>query len=141
MKYDDASWHYGGKYPEALSRQNAYTHAGMFLAWALVNDLGGELHRRDQAEALASLRARRISPGQYFSQYCDGKLTDEDLNGRGNAFARTYYENHYLQDYVSTLASALDSPYHVEDTWENFEKISRVITRRFDTWAADRHKH
>jgi len=30
-KYDDASWHYGGEYPENISEENASTHIGMFL--------------------------------------------------------------------------------------------------------------
>jgi hypothetical protein len=137
MKYDDASWHYGGSYPGNLSAQNAFTHIGMFLAWALLNDLGGEIHFDELKDELELLQARRITPGRYFRQNCDGKLTDEDLNDRGNRFAEMYYEKSYLQDYVSTLASELESPYHVDDTWENFEEISQVISRRFDAWVSN----
>src|SRR6266404_3538306 len=36
MKYDDASWHYGGDFPEDLPREAGATHTGMFVAWALL---------------------------------------------------------------------------------------------------------
>ena len=137
MKYDDASWHYGGNYPGDLPEQNAFTHIGMFLAWALLNGLGGELHSHESKDELESLQACRIMPGVYFRRNCDGKLTDEDLSDKGNRFAEMYYEKSYFRDYVSTLATELESPYHVEDTWENFEKISQVVSRRFDVWASN----
>lgn len=137
MKYDDASWHYGSNYPGDLPEQNAFTHIGMFLAWALLNGLGGELHLHELKDELESLQACRITPGVYFRQNCDGKLTDEDLSDKGNRFAEMYYEKSYLRDYTSTLASGLESPYHVEDTWENFEKISQVVSRRFDVWTSN----
>ncbi len=40
MKYDDASWHFGGDYPSDLPQENACTHTGVFLAWALKTKLG-----------------------------------------------------------------------------------------------------
>ena len=33
MKYDDASWHYGGNFPKGLSRKNGATHIAFFLVW------------------------------------------------------------------------------------------------------------
>jgi hypothetical protein len=33
MKYDDASWHYGGDFPADLPREAGSTHIAMFLAW------------------------------------------------------------------------------------------------------------
>jgi len=41
MKYDDASWHYGGDFPDDLPDEAGATHTGMFLAWALLSGLGG----------------------------------------------------------------------------------------------------
>lgn len=37
----------------------------------------------------------------------------------------------YLEDYEKTLAQDLPSLYYVEDTWENFDKISIVIEKHF----------
>ncbi len=79
MKYDDAQWHYGGKYPSALPRENVETHIGMFLARAITRGLDGELLRNDFATALAAVRARRMSGRDFLIQVCDEKLTDDDI--------------------------------------------------------------
>jgi hypothetical protein len=36
MKYDDASWHFGGEFPKDLPEEAAATHTGMFVAWAFL---------------------------------------------------------------------------------------------------------
>ena len=141
MKYDDASWHYGGEFPEDLPEEAGGTHTGMFLAWALLSGLGGELHVDECPEDLEQLTLRTVTPGAFFMSACDGKLTDEDLNDEGNAFASEYYvfeTGKYLLDYGTTLGGDLPSLYHVEDTWENFEQIKRVIDERFRAWKAGR---
>jgi hypothetical protein len=45
-----------------------------------------------------------------------------------------YQSGMYRKDYQRTLASALPSFYHVEDSWDNFEKMSEVITSRYEEW-------
>jgi hypothetical protein len=141
MKYDDASWHYGGDFPSDLPPEAGATHIAMFLAWALLNGLAGELHQEELPEELDLLRSRQIAPGTYFLQYCDGKLTDEDLNKAGNAFAEAYYnvENSpYPIDYSSAVnGDELPSLYHVPDNWETYEAISPVLNTRFAAWQAN----
>ncbi|WP_265102660.1 hypothetical protein [Acinetobacter sp. 'aerobic (ED)'] len=39
MKYDDASWHYGGDFPADLPQEAGATHIGMFLTWMLLQTL------------------------------------------------------------------------------------------------------
>jgi len=77
MKYDDASWHSGGEFPKHLPPEAGATHSGMFLAWALLSGLAGELHLEDSPEGIKALRERTITPGAFFLRFCDGKLTDE----------------------------------------------------------------
>ncbi|MGN6118448.1 MAG: DUF7832 domain-containing protein, partial [Rhodanobacter sp.] len=43
MKYDDASWHYGGDFPKDLPDEAGATHTGMFVAWALLSGLAGQI--------------------------------------------------------------------------------------------------
>ncbi len=136
MKYDDASWHSEGEYPEGLPPENGATHIGMFLAWAIDRDLVGELLRGDCIDELVSLQARRTTPGEFLLRCCDGKLTDEDLDELGNEFAKAYYEKDYLVDYEGVLGGDLETLYHVADTWENFDQIKPVINARFDVWKA-----
>lgn len=137
MKYDDASWHYNGEFPEGLAEEAGATHIGMFVAWALLNGLGGTLHTEEFPEELEALRDRETTPGRFLIDVCDEKFTDEDLSDEGNAFAEVYYNSKnafYLTDYESTFSAAHTTLHHVEDSWVNFDKISKAIDRRFEEW-------
>jgi len=137
MKYDDASWHYGGDFPKDLPDEAGATHTGMFVAWSMLTDLAGELHTNDFPEDLESLRSRAVTPGAFFLSVCDGKFTDEDLNDEGNAFAQEYFNfetGSYLKDYQRLLLGALPSLYHVQDTWANFDTLRPVLDKRLRAW-------
>jgi hypothetical protein len=141
MKYDDASWHYGGDFPPDLPAEAGATHSGMFLAWALLNGLGGKFFEEEAPEAISELKDRRSTPGAVFLSYSDGKLTDSDLGELGNAFARHYFDlqkGAYLGDYERTLAGGLASTYHVPDTWESYDRLCPVIDRRYAEWRSMR---
>ena len=138
MKYEDVSWHYpADEYPKDLPEEAAATHTGMFLAWALLGGLGGEIHTKELPAGIDSLRARRVTPGRFFFEQNDGKFTDEDLNEEGNRFAEVYFEAEkglYLKDYDAVLCAGLETAYHVRDTWENFDKLKPRLDRRLDEW-------
>ena len=138
MSVDRVDWHAHGDFPLDLPLENGGTHIGMFLAWALLNGLGGELHRDDASGALASLKARKITGRQFLVAECDAKLTDASLDEEGGAFADAYYHAPYLQDYADVLAGDLPTLYHVGDTWENYDRLAPVITRAFETWRKER---
>jgi hypothetical protein len=137
MKYDDASWHYGGDFPKGLPPEAGATHMGMFVAWAHLSGLAGEVHEDDVPADLGELRKEGLTPGAYFIRACDEKFTDDDLNDEGNAFAAAYYEgenNQYLQDYQQIVVKRLPSAYHVPDTWDTFETLSPVLSSRLAEW-------
>ena len=138
MKYDDASWHYGGEFPEDLPDEAGATHTGMFLAWAHLAGLSDETFVTDYPEVIDRLRSREITPGKFFLTMCDGKFTDDDLNEQGDAFTKVYFDfsnGQYLTDYEDAVAaSELPSLYHVADTWENFDRLKPVLDRRFADW-------
>jgi hypothetical protein len=137
MKYDDASWHYGGSFPPDLEPKAGATHIGMFTAWCVLNGFGGELHIENFTDDLDRLRSREVTPGEWFMGACDGKFTDEDLNDEGNAFTAFYYSPEpapYLTDYEDTLGHGLASLYHVPDTWHSFDRLSPLISRRYEEW-------
>jgi len=141
MKYDDTTWHSGGQFPGDLPHSAAATHTGMFLAWALLSGLSGEIHAEEFPEGLAQLKSRSITPGAFFLAACDGKFTDEDLNEVGNGFAQAYFDfetGNYLADYEATLGNGLPDLYHVMDTWDNFERMKSVLDKRFEGWIARR---
>lgn len=139
MKYDDASWHYGGDFPSDLPNEAGATHIGMFVAWALLNGLPGEVHTDEFPEDLKRLKSREITPGQFLITACDEKFTDEDLNDEGNAFTQAYFDlqtGKYLTDYESILGANVPSLYYVPDTWESFDKLSPIIKERFLQWKS-----
>jgi len=137
MKYDDASWHYGGKFPKDLPTEAGATHTGMFVAWAILSGLAGEIHTDDFPETIPRLKSRSITPGKFFLELCDGKFTDEDLNDEGNAFAHAYFDfdtGKYLADYEATLGGELPELYYVRDSWENFDLLKPVLDQRLKEW-------
>lgn len=141
MIYDNASWHYGGKFPSDLPMEAGATHAGMFLAWALLIGLGGEIHDASASDQISELRSRSITPGRFFFDECDGKFTDEDLNDEGNAFALSYFHletGDYIKDYEQTVGAGLPELYYVEDRWENFDRLKPLLDRRLAEWRGRR---
>jgi hypothetical protein len=141
MKYDDASWHSGGKFPQDLPAEAGATHTGMFVAWAFLSGLAGQLHIEDFPDDLPKLRSRAVTPGRYFLATCDGKFTDEDLNDEGNAFAQTYFDlqkGQFVADYERTVGANLPSIYHVPDTWETFDRLRPIFDQRLSAWRARR---
>lgn len=135
-KYDDASWHFNGDFPEDLPLEAGGTHIGMFLAWAIDKSLVRPLHSNAE-----SVKRREDTGRDYLMLACDGQLTESDLSELGNAFAQEYYkdshanrEGQYFEDYNSVLVQGLPSFYHVEDTWESFDRLKPVLDARFEEW-------
>lgn len=100
----------------------------MFLSWAIGSGLVGEHHLVDSREGLDFLAKRQIGPAQFLLDY--GKLTDEDLNQEGNAFAASYYDSTYLADCEGVFGNEVETLYHVAPTWENFARLKPVLDRR-----------
>jgi hypothetical protein len=101
------------------------------VTWALFSALGGEVHTDDLPELFEKLKSREITPGAFFMSACDGKFTDEDLNDERNAFAEDFYameKGTYAHHCQETLADDLASLYHVSDTWDNFNRLTRFTT-------------
>jgi len=139
MKYDDASWHYGGDFPKDLASEKGATHMAMFVSWCLLNNLAGSIHTEEFPEALGALKTRELSPTNWFIQNCDEKFTDEDLDVIGNKFAAYYYESEdgfFYEDYESAAGEGAKTLYHIEDSWITFDKLAPVLSKRFDEWSA-----
>ena len=142
MAYDRADWHYGGNFPEDLPPEAGGTHIGMFLAWAITRGLEGDFHKVESSSALEALRRREITGRDFLNTECDEKFWEEDLSDEGNAFAKAYYEaegaDSYLADYGQLLGAGLPSLYHVEDSWENFDRLAARIDQRYQAWKRGR---
>lgn len=144
MKYDDASWHYGAEnFSPDLPPEAGATHIAMFVAWAALNGLAGELHLDDFQAELERLRNREWTPTQWFLCVCDEKFTNEDLNEEGNLFARAYYGDEnglptsaasFIDDYCGAFSS--EDIYAVPDGWMTYAEIASVIDRRYEAWRS-----
>ena len=93
VKYDDASWHYGGTYSSDLPPEAAATHIGMFLAWCLLQGMGSDELRDDYGPELKKLATRKLTPGGVR----DAALASGAYGGMGETFGQ-------LDEVLVTLA-------------------------------------
>jgi hypothetical protein len=135
MSYDNASWHYGGDFPKDLPDEAGGTHIGMFVAWALLAGLGGEMYT-EFPEDIRELESRSVTPGEFIFEACDGKFIEENLNDDGNAFAEAYYSSNLFFDDYAGLFTTSPSIYHVADTWDNFDRLKPLLDERLARWRA-----
>ena len=139
MSYDRADFDYSTEV-DPLPKGHAATHIGMFLAWAVLNELQSDFLREHYEAQLAKLRCREITGRQFFEAACSERFSERDLNEEGNAFAQHYYVDEtgkrgaYFADYKKVLAARLPSFWHVADSWTNYDKIATVISRRYEEW-------
>jgi hypothetical protein len=146
LKYDDASWHYGGVFPKHLPKKAGATHIGIFLAWMLLNGFASDELIEDAEEEIAALRDRSMTGATFLIKVLDEKLIDDAFNDEGNAFVIAYYqgEDHescYVDDYFEIFEVDEASLYGVTDSWENYDKISGRMSQRFSDWDADGRPH
>lgn len=137
MKFDDASWHYGGKFPKGLPKENGGTHIGMFLTWIIEHDLISRAHLESSREEVELVRTKKMTGREFLFAVCDEKFTDEDLAPLGRKFTRAYFDDgKYIDHYLKTFGVKDDgSVYTVKDTWENYALLRPHLERAFARWA------
>lgn len=139
--YDDIRFHTAEDYPADLPEGRAATHMGMYFAWAVERNLYATTLEHDFGEALAQLRAGKLSGGQFLLQYRDGQLKRDDFNLLGQRFSDYYYADDdegygaFMDDYVSVFQTpALPSFYHVDDSRANRDRIGARFSQRLALW-------
>lgn len=152
-KYDDASWHYDGDYPNGLPNENASTHIGMFLAWCINNSLISDELQEDSEEEVNDVKSRKMTGGEFLRTICDEKFIHDDLSELGQDFANDYYDgekskfakkfNDYGNDFCNVFNEyakknnfEYESLYHVEDTWKNYDLMAKRLDERFAEWKS-----
>lgn len=132
MKYDDASWHYGGNFPASQPHEHGGTHIALYLRWCFAKGWAGELHIEDVPEDVADVIRGKLSATEFLFRNCDGKFTDEDLTDEGNFFTQQYYGNDglYLEDYSEHFG---DLMYVAPESAHDFEKFSSILDARAAT--------
>jgi hypothetical protein len=130
--FDKAKWHFEGNFPEDLDERQAFVHTGLFLGWIIDNDLFSEEFAEDFAKEIRRFKARKMTGPKVYS-VADGVFADDMLNKEGRAFTRAYFDfdkGKYLKDYDKLLAAGLPSTYHVQDSWENYDRLRAQIDKR-----------
>lgn len=132
MKYDDASWHYGGNFPAGQPYEHGGTHIALYLRWCFAKGWAGELHIEDVPEDVSDVISGKLSATEFLFRNCDGKFTDEDLTDEGNFFTQQYYGNDglYLEDYSEHFG---DLMYVAPESAHDFEKFSSILDARAAT--------
>lgn len=132
--YDNAKNHFLGNFPNTLPIEQAYVHIGIYLGWIIENDLISDYFEEEAETEIYRFKRREITSA-ILSEIWDGYLGYELFNEEGNMFTYYYYGGGlYKRDYEMLLCKELPSLYHVRDSWENFEQISRQISSRFTDW-------
>lgn len=133
MKYDDASWHYGGEFPEDSPEEFGATHIALIMKWCFRKGWAGEIHTEDERSnaELQSVISGELNATEFFLRWCDGKLTDEDFTVEGNAFLQSYYGDEtalYPIDYADQFG---DLMYLQGEEAHDFDKFSTMVEKRY----------
>jgi len=132
MKYDDASWHYGGTFPSNSPQEYGGTHIALFLKWCFTKGWAGDLHLQEEPEDTRKVINGTMPANEFLFKYCDGKLTNEDFNSAGNAFAEKYYgdDGLYLHDYSKQFK---DLMYIAPESAHDFNKYAAMMDSRLQS--------
>lgn len=144
MKFDDASWHTEGDFPEGLPPEAGATHIGMFLTWLIrAQHLSDEVFA-DAPEDIFAVQAGTMSGAEFLLTWFDGQLGDAVLSKTGADFAMAYYEGAggdvtFLSDYAEAFSDVpgIDTLYKVPDTQESYDRIGPMISYRYEQWLHD----
>ncbi len=131
MKYDDASWHSGGEgFPDTSPDEFGGTHIALFLKWCFVQGWASDFHIHEAPEDVQKVISGELPATDFLFKHCDGKLTNEDLNATGNAFAKKYYgdDGLFFKDYVDHF---YEKAYSAPEREHDFSKFSAVLTKRY----------
>ena len=97
---------------------------GMYLAWALNLGLLRQELVREHQQLITRVRMQDAK-GSELLMALGGNLDEKLFSERGNRFAGNYYPR-YMIDYASVFGR---DPYLVEDTWSNYDKIAKLLTK------------
>ena len=97
---------------------------GMYLAWALNLGLLRQELVMEHQQLMTRVRMQDAK-GSELLMALGGNLDETMFSERGNRFAGNYYPR-YMIDYALVFGR---DPYLVEDTWSNYDKIAKWLTK------------
>lgn len=138
--FDKAKWHYEGEFPAELDKAQAYVPTGMFITWAIKNDLISKKSRKRDAADIERVKNDEMSGAEFYRRNWDGVFSSRELGEEGDDFAREYLHIHddlyTAVDFMNVLAAGLPTIYHVPDTFESYYRIEPIINERYQDWRS-----
>lgn len=133
--YDKSKWHFDAEdFPQELSTDQGTVHIAFFYRWMLEHQLANTtVIEEDDLGLYEQLMKGEITTLDFFIEFYDGVLIDEDLTEEGAAFASTYYDA-YLTDYENLplqLFDGYDSLYAAIYNEENYALVARLLEGKF----------
>jgi len=148
---DKAEWYYdsamqvyceaNGKNPESLSEaddyaiwSNASNHCAMILTWVIMNGNRGNIHLKEEPDAVEKIKNREMSGTDFFIKYCDCKLYREDFADAILPFIDAYYDK-YLEDYEDVTTKQLNKVlYSFPFSWADYDVYAKALYKAYRRW-------
>jgi len=129
MKYDDAFWHTKADFPRGFPKEYGGTHIGLYLRWCFVQGWAGKKHVDSHPTEVSQVISGYLSGTDFLFRFCEGKLTDDDLNLEGNRFTEQYYGDNdwYLSDYTDQFG---EFKFRTSEQEHDFEQLSHLLESR-----------
>jgi len=136
--HDKAEYHFESCDERELDHHQAHVHTGFYVGWLVRNKLLAKKWSKKIANGVQAFLAGDFTGPELYAGW-GGELTDKMLSDEGKAFTASYFDfddGKFLDDYQELLACAVESEFHVADSWENFEKLAARIDARFAQWRS-----
>lgn len=134
-KLDDASWHYGGDgFPDDAPAEHGATHIGIFVKLAFEQGMAGSLPLEEAPDAVARVVSGEMTGTDFVMSELDGKLTSEDLNDEGFAFANWWWNT--LGTYFFDYEASGIVPYEQGEEEVNMTAMRNMFLQRLREFRA-----
>jgi len=110
-------------------------HCVMFLTWAIMKGYCGQVHLKEEPEAVDAVKKREMTGTAFFIKYCDCKLWREDFSDKILPFVDAYYYSRYLDEYSRVVQQKLNKgPWGIAFSWEDYEVIEKALNKAYRHW-------
>jgi hypothetical protein len=134
--FDKAKYHFDSINKSGLDEKQAYVHTGFFFTWLVLNKFTSDFFIEQSGNEIELLNARELAPSSIYMNW-DGVLVGSLLNKDGYNFSLKYFDfdkGSYLKDYHRILCEDGGNIFGIQDTWENYDKISFAIDVAYNAW-------
>ena len=110
-------------------------HCAMFLTWVIIKGYCGDIHLKEEPEAVEALKKREMTGTAFFIKYCDCKLWREDFSDKILPFVDAYYYSRYPDDYEKIVMKKLKKDsWGLSFSWEDYDVIEKALDKAYRHW-------